>query len=69
MQTDTRCVTGGNLRRTRERYVQGLVAEISMYSGYPSWVDGDGTTNKQTAPGGAGISSAHAAAENGVSCV
>ena len=36
MQTDTRCVTDGNLERTRDSYVKELVAEVSMYSGYPS---------------------------------
>ena len=36
MQTDTRCVGGGNSGQTRDNYVQEVVAEMYVYSGYPS---------------------------------
>ena len=51
MKTDTRCVADRNLGRTRDNYVQELVAEVSMYSGYPSGWMGARTTNRHTTPG------------------
>ena len=58
MKTDTRCVADGNLGRTRDSYVQELVAEISMYSGYPSGWMGS-LDNQQAHNTGPGISFAH----------
>ena len=60
MQTDTRCVTDGNLGLEGESYVQELVAEVSMYSGIR--LGGWGLNNQQangTGPGCTCISKAH----------
>ena len=58
MQTDTRCVTDGNLGLEGERYVQEVVAEVSMYSGIR--LGGWGLNNQQANGTGPDISTAHA---------